>query len=71
MESFKASVQYGDWEGTAAADGAHAISVDDYLEKKGLIKSGEFLLATSLWVGENHDGKLGSVFCSGIFVQGT
>jgi hypothetical protein len=60
MESFKASVQYGDWKGTAAADDSDplAVSVGRYLEKKGLIKPGEFLLAVRLFVGESHDNKL-------------
>ena len=60
MESFKASVQYGDWHGTAAADDSDvsAISVDRYLEKKGLIKPDEFLLAVQLFVGESHNNKL-------------
>jgi hypothetical protein len=53
MEFFKASVQYGDWEGAAAADGAHLISVEEYLEKKGLTKPNEFLIATSLYIEEN------------------
>lgn len=55
MESFKASVQYGDWEGTAAADDAdfeHAIR--SYLENRQLIEGDEFLVATSLWVSEGH-----------------
>jgi len=55
MESFKASVQYGDWKGTAAADDADGEkSIRDYLEKKQLIKPDEFLMAASLWVSEGH-----------------
>lgn len=62
MTDFKASVQYGDWKGTAAADNAdQGWSLDEYLEKKGLKQANEFLIATSLWVGENHVGKLGSL----------
>ncbi|MGC9292697.1 MAG: hypothetical protein ACP5EP_08215 [Acidobacteriaceae bacterium] len=52
METFKASVQYGDWEGTAAADGAHPTSVEEYLGNKGLINPNEFLVAASLYVQE-------------------
>src|SRR5260370_896943 len=52
MESFKASVQYGDWEGTAAADDAHA-DLREYLEGKKLINPNEFLIAASLWVDED------------------
>jgi len=54
MESFKASVQYGDWHGTAAADDAHANSLRIYLTEKGLVKPNEFLVAASLYTGE-HD----------------
>jgi hypothetical protein len=61
MNFFKASVQYGDWEGTSAADDADPISLRKYLEDKNLIRADEFLIATSLWVGENHGGKLGMV----------
>jgi hypothetical protein len=70
METFKAGVQYGDWEGTAAADGANATSIEDYLESKGLIKEDEFLIAVKLWVGENHGGKLGSTFVRALLVKG-
>lgn len=60
MASFKASVQYGDWEGTAAADDTDAgsLSLHRYLEQKRLIKPGEFLIAASLWVGENSEARL-------------
>lgn len=51
MESFKATTQYGDWEGTAAADDAHE-SLHDYLEGKGLIKSDEFVLAVTFYSSE-------------------
>ncbi len=59
MATFTASVQYGDWKGTAAADNSDpmSVSVDSYLKKKGLLKGG-FLLAVQLFVGENHNNKL-------------
>jgi hypothetical protein len=62
MSSFKASVQYGDWNGTAAADNADQISLSHYLEKKGLVKDEEFLLASSIFIGENHGGRIGGVY---------
>ena len=53
METFKASVQYGDWHGTAAADNTDFHKgLHGYLETKQLMKPGEFLIAASLWVGE-------------------
>jgi hypothetical protein len=60
-EWLKASVQYGDWQGTAAADDSDpmAVSVDRYLHGKKLIKPGEFLLAVQLYTGsETKVGKL-------------
>jgi hypothetical protein len=53
LESFKASTQYGDWEGTAKADDQPK-SLHNYLEEKGLMKEHEFLLAATIYVGE-HD----------------
>lgn len=61
MTTFTASVQYNDKLGTAAADRADQNDLNDYLDKKGLINDDEFVLSTSLWVGENHGGKLGHV----------
>ncbi len=51
-QTFKAGTHYGDWEGTAAADGPHSDSVQDYLEKNGLISDEEFLIATSIYLIE-------------------
>ena len=56
MPHFKASVQYGDWHGTAAADNidpGHA-DLHRYLEGKGLMKDNEFLMAVQFFVGEIH-----------------
>lgn len=52
--NFKASVQYDDFKGTAAADRADKGDASDWLEKKGLIQEGEFLLGITLFAGENH-----------------
>ena len=56
MASFKASVQYGDWHGTAAADDIDIgnVSVERYLRERGLMNEGEFLLAIELFVGETN-----------------
>lgn len=53
-EKFLASVQYGDWEGTSAADSADRGVLRKWLESNGYKKSDEFLLGVSLFVGENH-----------------
>jgi hypothetical protein len=52
MESFKAGTQYGDWEGTVSADGAHVNSLHELLEAKNLIKPNEFLIAASFYYSE-------------------
>ncbi|MFZ6682217.1 hypothetical protein [Undibacterium sp. Tian12W] len=61
MSKFKASVQYQDFEGTAAADNADQTDLQTFLQAKGLTHGAEFLIAASLWIGENHAGKLGMV----------
>ena len=53
-EKFIASVQYGDWKGTSAADGADRNGLRDWLEANGHKKSDEFLfsrikLQTPVW----------------------
>jgi len=53
MESFKASVQYGDWEGTSAADDAHT-DLREYLEGEKLINPNEFLIAASFFADEDY-----------------
>lgn len=52
METFKAGTQYGDWEGTAKADGHHGSDFSEYLRQKGLINEDEFLIAISFYSGE-------------------
>lgn len=53
-ETFRASVQYGDWKGTSAADNADKGDAEDWLEAKGHKKPDEFLLGVTLWAGENQ-----------------
>ena len=58
-DTFRASVQYNDWKGTAAADNADQNDLHKLLSSKKLIDPDkEFLLGIELWVGENHDGKV-------------
>jgi hypothetical protein len=61
MSTFKASVQYGDWNGTSAADNADQNDLSHHLTVTGLMTDSETLIASSVWVGENHGGKLGGV----------
>jgi hypothetical protein len=60
-DTFRASVQYGDWTGTAAADNADQRDLSDFLATKKIFdRDKEFLIAASLWIGENHGGKIQS-----------
>ena len=70
MNDFKAHVQYGDWEGTAAADASDQLEIHDYLRNKGLLHDNEFLLAVNLWSGENSHGKIEYVFVRAFIYEG-
>jgi len=57
LGKFRAGVQYGDWKGTAAADNVdYGHGLQKYLEDKKLITDEEYLVAASMWVGENPGG---------------
>jgi hypothetical protein len=66
-DTFRAGVTYGDWTGTAAADNADQNDLRDLLAaKKVFDREKEFLLGASLWIGENHGGKVQAPFVSAI-----
>ncbi|HYG49230.1 MAG TPA: hypothetical protein VD846_14960 [Allosphingosinicella sp.] len=67
--SFKAGVQYGDFEGSAAADRADQDDLGDYLRKNGLMQPGEFLVAAEVWIGENHGGVVKNPFIRALVVN--
>jgi hypothetical protein len=71
MGSFNASVQYGDWAGTARADDIDFAAIHEYLKGKGLMEASEFLLAIDFYMsGEPRDGdKLGAPFVRCIFLE--
>ncbi|UVL00517.1 hypothetical protein [Pseudomonas sp. B21-048] len=52
QENFHASVQYGDFKGTAAADRRDHDSISKYLESQGLINQGEFLVGIEAYASE-------------------
>jgi hypothetical protein len=56
MPKLKANVQYGDFEGTAAADDGHDQSIHNFLREKGVVSKDDFLVGVEIWVGENHGG---------------
>lgn len=73
MAYFKASVQYGDWHGTAAADdiAPSSVSVRRYLREKGLIKPNEFLVAAELFAAEtHHNGQLAEPYIRAFLLEG-
>jgi hypothetical protein len=73
MPSFKASVQYGDWHGTAAADDIDpgARSGRRYLEEKGLVKDNEFVVAIEFFIGEaHHNEKLPKPYIRAFVLEG-
>ena len=53
METFKASVQYNDLKGSAAADRADMTDAAKWLKDNEYIKD-EFVVGISMWAGENH-----------------
>lgn len=58
MQHFTASVQYGDWNGTAAADNADGTEITDLLRSRKLLQEGEFVVGVRAFIGENHPGKV-------------
>lgn len=70
-DHFRASVQYGDWEGTAAADDADQRTFGRLLEERGLFDpTREMLIGVELWIGENHGGKVEKPYLHAVFVEG-
>jgi hypothetical protein len=70
-DTFRAAVQYGDWEGTASADNADQQDLRNLLINKKLIDGDqEFLIGATLWIGENHGGKVQAPFLRAILVKG-
>lgn len=53
METFKASVQYNDLKGSAAADRADMTDAENWLKRNNYITD-EYVVGISMWAGENH-----------------
>lgn len=54
---FTAGVQYNDWKGSAAADGADKNDIRKFLEDKKLLRDGEHVVGIELFVGSvDKDG---------------
>ncbi|CAM0557783.1 hypothetical protein [Vreelandella titanicae] len=53
-ENFKASVQYNDLKGSAAADRADFDDAEKWLSEKTRIQDGEHLVGIKVFISENH-----------------
>lgn len=68
---FKASVQYGDWKGSAAADNADMNAIQKKLSESGILKPSEFLVGFEAYAGETR-GDQGPYFsCRAFIIDGT
>lgn len=52
IETFTASVQYGDFKGTVEADDREVASLRSHLDQRGLIKEAETLVCIEIWSGD-------------------
>ena len=68
-ESFNASVQYNDWKGTCAADGADSTDAQDWLREKGHMVPGDFLLGIRCSIGENHGKHKDPVYVEFLIIE--
>jgi hypothetical protein len=70
-DTFTASVQYGDWRGTCKADNADSVDLRTYVKERKLVRDGEFLVAFSLYNGENSQDRITSVHIQALLVRAT
>jgi hypothetical protein len=70
MPIFEASVQYGDWRGTAAADNAEFYAFYKLLLGKRLISETDFLVGIHVWIGENHEGQVQPPYITAYLLEG-
>lgn len=68
-ERFKATVQYSDWEGTAAADSADEKTIHDFLKERKLMTDKQFVIGVEVSIGENHVGRVQPPIINVIFVE--
>ena len=70
MDIFRASVQYGDWKGTAAADNAEFDAFYKLLLGKGLISETDFLVGIHVYIGENRMGQVRPPYVTAFLLEG-
>ncbi|HKC65430.1 MAG TPA: hypothetical protein VKB86_17445 [Pyrinomonadaceae bacterium] len=63
-DSLKASVNYGDYEGTAAADRHDRRNLSDLAEKYGVDTDRYFVFGVNVHIGETRGDKLAHTFVS-------
>jgi hypothetical protein len=54
---FEATTQYGDWTGTAQADGGDFRGVHEKLEEGGWLEEGDFIVGIRVYMGEHLLGE--------------
>jgi hypothetical protein len=69
VKIFKASVQYGDWKGTVAADN-DLKGIHDLLQKKGLMRKTDFLIGIDVWIVENYGGQIQPPYIAALLLEG-
>ncbi|MGN7825990.1 hypothetical protein ACTJJ8_04525 [Agrobacterium radiobacter] len=55
MQDFKASTQYGDWQGTAQADDGSQVYFQNFLREKGVIDENSYAVGIRFFNGETFD----------------
>ena len=63
-ETLKASVQYGDYHGTVAADRHDQRDLDDVAKKYGIDTERYFVFGVELYIGETHSDALEEPYVS-------
>jgi len=67
-DTFKASVQYNDLTGSAAADRADTLDASAWLKERGLINDDELLVGCEIYVGQLSTGTTGGASISTTFL---
>jgi hypothetical protein len=69
IDTFKASAQYNDWEGTVAADDDSNKAIRELLNERSLIEESELVIGIDFWCGENHGGHVQEPYIHALVVQ--
>ncbi|MDH1109040.1 hypothetical protein N5C55_18030 [Pseudomonas otitidis] len=69
VDTFRASTQYSDKKGSAAADDADKLGPGEWLRQQGHMTEDEFLVGIELFVGENHGVHADPVYVTFLIVD--